>query len=177
MKYYPFLTSTLFAIGLAYMIILAIPGIKGIGLALLVLVISVFASKRKSGAFKWNHAPLLFVFAMIAAFTSSFFCHDIPARIYPAFICWLLCMVSEFVFWLLDKRYEGLTIKQLLCQEFRFPPIVDFLIVLYNLKSLLDCERNDNGFWLYLIVILAAIDLIRQIIWAKRGKMHLIDLF
>lgn len=175
------LSKCLFVIGLSLSIILAFPGTKGIIFSIITLVIGVFVivfPMKYENKTKNYHAPLLFDFLMIAAFTAAYFLKDVPRKVFPVFICWQLCFILNVVYWLIDKQYEGKDVKQLISSDLRLPPIVDFLIIVININGLVTGERIVNSILAYLLIVFSLIDLCRQLIMVKkRGNFKLKDLF
>lgn len=176
----PTLSKCLFVIGLSLGIILAFPGFKGIVFSVISLVIGfsvIFFPMKDKNRTEDYHTPLLFDFLMIAAFTAAFLSKDVPGRIYPMFICWLLCFLLNIVYWLFDKQYEGKDIKQLIRSDLRLPLIVDFLIIVINVKGLVTGEGMVNNVLAFLLIALSVTDLCRQlIVIIKRGTFTIKDL-
>lgn len=75
------------------------------------------------------------------------------------------------VYWLIDRQYEGKSIRQLISSNLRLPLIVDFLIIAVN-----DHDLNINNVLACLLVIFALIDVFQQLIMAK-GKIKIQNLF
>lgn len=179
-KLFHFLSKGLFVIGLSILFFLAFHGAKGIIFSVLSLWIGVFAIvflmkyEDKTGN---DHAPLLFDVLMIAALIAAFFSKEIPGRVYPVLICWLLCFILNIVFWLVDKQYEGKNAKQVISSNLRLPLIVDFIIIIINVHDLITDERDVNIVLACLLIALALIDLCRQLIMAKKGKIEIKNLF
>ena len=93
------------------------------------------------------------------------------------FICWLLCFLLNIVYWLFDKQYEGKDIKQLIRSDLRLPLIVDFLIIVINVKGLVTGEGMVNNVLAFLLIALSVTDLCRQlIVIIKRGTFTIKDL-
>lgn len=174
------LSKILFVIGLSLLFILAIPETKGIIFSLLSLVIGLFAIVfpiKYENKTENNHPPLLFDLLMITVFTASFFTKEVPERIYPVFICWLLCFILNVVSWLVDKQYKGKDVKQLISYNLRLPLIVDILIIVINVMSLVSGEVAINNILAFLLIVFSLIDSCRQFIMVKRGKLELKNLF
>lgn len=174
------LSKILFVIGLSLLFILAIPETKGIIFSLLSLVIGLFAivfPMKYENKIENNHSPLLFDLLMITVFTASFFTKEVPERIYPVFICWLLCFILNVVSWLVDKQYKGKDVKQLISYNLRLPLIVDILIIVINVMSLVSGEVAINNILAFLLIVFSLIDSCRQFIMVKRGKLEFKNLF
>jgi len=160
------------AAAVSYLLVVGIKGYAGIISGSLLFIATIVLAIIDLNPFHKEeyHSPLLAsLFYVIAGFYFVF--SGEYKTLLPFFILLTLAGCVEIFFWIKSKCYKGKTLKQIITDELRLPPLFDLFVLGYLIYRIVRVELNVTPV-VVIVMLLLAFDFIRQL---KGLKNHTVD--